>query len=562
MMNTTARGGIRVPTGQRQINEDTMKSIGFTTDTKIEDRAVTRQGLQGIVPKKEKKVERKIQDKSYFLTLLKTKIGDISKEIFNMNNEIGSINTDLTTYANLNKTFETLSKEVQELEGELADYNLAGDKYRSMMKADDIQEVYARIQMYNKKKMDESDNLYLENAHLREQLEKVEAENDKILQEIDQRLLELEPDQRNEYEQIKEDNQIYIKKFYALREEMAKLTEQLIEGENLLKNNPNKREAQKLKDEINSLYRKKEELELQTNEAGLSVDELKQRLVTKAKEDTIEKGSIDKKISDNKKIIDNFKKSISEIEKEMKSKANNDNTKTVDTITKKDKEYSAFIENYASIKKTHYKEIEAKEEVVLALLKNISNKLKNGESLIEGNTVMKEKIKEKKEMIEKSVSTLEEAKAKYEELLVKLQRFDSLDETLKKDIDSYKMKLAHINKEISTKFDRIDDQKVFLKNDAERMKNLLVVLRENKDNYSKMLTKLVLKSRTKNSQLEDNPTYKKLRDLEKRMQANENNIHSLNTYIESKGGESQFGPLLKECMKLQESINAELLKKY
>ncbi|MCQ2820942.1 MAG: hypothetical protein MJ252_27100 [archaeon] len=561
-MNTTAKGGIRVPTGQRQINEDTMKSIGFTTDTKVEDRAVTRQGLQGIVPKKEKKMERKIQDKSYFMTLLKTKIGDISKEIFNMNNEIGTINTDLTTYANLNKTFETLSKEVQNLEGELADYNLAGDKYRSMMKAEDIQEVYTRIQMYNRKKMDESDNLYLENAHLKEQLEKVEAENDKVLQEIDQRLLELEPDQRNEYEQIKEDNEIYIKKFYALREEMSKLNMQLIEGEELLKNNPNKREAQKLKDEINQLLRKKEELELQTNEAGLSMDELKQRLVAKAKEDTIEKGAIDKKISDNKKIIDTIKKSIAEIEKEMKNSAKNDNTKTVDTITKKDKEYSAFIENYSTIKKTHYKEIEAKEEVVLALLKNISQKIKNGESLIEGNTVMKEKIKEKKEMIEKSVSTLEEAKAKYEELLVKLQRFENLDETLKKDIDSYKMKLDHIHKEINTKFDRIDDQKVFLKNDAERMKNLLIVLKENKDNYNKMLTKLVLKSRTKNSQLEDNPTYKKLRELEKKMQANENNIYSLNSYIDSKGGECQFAGLLKECMKLQESINAELLKKY
>ena len=59
-MNSTSRTGMRVPTGQRQINQDTMKSIGFTTNTKIEDRAVTRQGLQGIVPKKDQKIERKI----------------------------------------------------------------------------------------------------------------------------------------------------------------------------------------------------------------------------------------------------------------------------------------------------------------------------------------------------------------------------------------------------------------------------------------------------------------------------------------------------------------------
>ena len=68
-------------------------------------------------------------------------------------------------------------------------------------------------------------------------------------------------------------------KIYQLREEMAKLNGDLIEGENILKSNPNKMEAHKLKDLINLLRRKKEELELQTNESGLSIDELKQRFI-------------------------------------------------------------------------------------------------------------------------------------------------------------------------------------------------------------------------------------------------------------------------------------------
>ena len=49
-----------------------------------------------------------------------------------------------------------------------------------------------------------------------------------------------------------------------------------------------------LKDSIVQLQRKKEELELQTNEAGLSIEELKQRLVQKAKEQTLEKNNLDK----------------------------------------------------------------------------------------------------------------------------------------------------------------------------------------------------------------------------------------------------------------------------
>jgi len=165
-------------------------------------------------------------------------------------------------------------------------------------------------------------------------------------------------------------------------------------------------------------------------------------------------------------------------------------------------------------------------------------------------------------MIEKSVNTLEEAKAKYEELVVKLQRLEKLDDTLKKDIKNYKDKLNRINNEISEKFDRIDAQKDFLQRDSERMKSLLLILKSNKDNYDKLLTSLVLKNRTKNAQLEDNDMYKRMRDLEKKMQANENTIYGLQSYIDSKANDNEFSGLLKECMALQKQINDELLKKY
>ena len=538
-----SRAGMRVPTAQRQINEESIKSIGFTTNTKVIDRAVSRQGLTGAISGSGgQKIERKIQDKSYFLTLLKTRISDITNEIVKMNDKIGEINSDLTKYGALNKEYEILSKEVQDLEGELADYNLAGDKYRSNMRAEDIEEVYNKIKLYNKKKMDESDNLFLDKAKIMEQIGEIEQELNKVQQLIEQKLLDLDPEQKNEYESIKEENQNYVLQIYQLREEMAELNSQLIEGENALRNNPNKMEAHKLKDLINLLKRKKEELELQTNESGLSIDELKQRLMAKAKEQTIEKNNIDKKIPDTKKLIEANKKAIFEIEKEMKSQQKNDNTKAVDSIAEKDKEISAFIENHENIKRTHYKEIRAKEEIILSGLR--------------------ERIKEKKEMIEKSENTLEEAKAKYEELVIKLQRLDKLDETLKKDIENYKEKLQRINNDINNKFDKVDEQKDFLKRDTERKKKLLVYLNQNKENYNKLLTSLILKNRTKNRQLEDNDIYKRLHELEVKMQNNENTIYSLQSYIDSKSNENQYGNLLKECMDLQQKINEELLKRY
>jgi hypothetical protein len=47
---------------------------------------------------------------------------------------------------------------------------------------------------------------------------------------------------------------------------------------------------------------------------------LKERLINKYKEDSQEKNNIDKKIVELKKVIDSYRKSVSEIEKEMKVK--------------------------------------------------------------------------------------------------------------------------------------------------------------------------------------------------------------------------------------------------
>ena len=57
-----SRAGMRVPTAQRQINEESIKSIGFTTNTKVIDRAVSRQGLTGAISGSGgQKIGRKIQ---------------------------------------------------------------------------------------------------------------------------------------------------------------------------------------------------------------------------------------------------------------------------------------------------------------------------------------------------------------------------------------------------------------------------------------------------------------------------------------------------------------------
>jgi hypothetical protein len=56
-------------------------------------------------------------------------------------------------------------------------------------------------------------------------------------------------------------------------------------------------------------------------------------------------------------------------------------------------------------------------------------------------------------------------------------------------------------------------------------------------------------------------TYKKLRETEKKIQENENQIYGISTYLESKANETDFSQIMKECLEIQNDINNELIKK-
>jgi len=75
---------------------------------------------------------------------------------------VEEINKDNTTYLTLERKYETLIKDVRRFEGELADYNLALDKFRSDTKSEDIEALHMHIKNQNDKQRSLLDNLFSE----------------------------------------------------------------------------------------------------------------------------------------------------------------------------------------------------------------------------------------------------------------------------------------------------------------------------------------------------------------------------------------------------------------
>jgi intraflagellar transport protein 74 len=77
---------------------------------------------------KRKTKGRENKDYNYYHNTVKRKLKELTIEIKNMQLEISKIETRSKTYYALDKKLSTLSTDVRELEGQLADYNLAFDK--------------------------------------------------------------------------------------------------------------------------------------------------------------------------------------------------------------------------------------------------------------------------------------------------------------------------------------------------------------------------------------------------------------------------------------------------
>lgn len=151
-----APGGARMSTamsmGTAAQKQPNFTGVGQNTKISVVERPITNHGVSVVGLKSQVAGPgRQIYDRSYYLNLLKSKNTDIMNEINKMKSEVEEINKDNSTYMTLERKYETLIKDVRRYEGELADYNLALDKYRSDTKPEDIEALFMHIKNQNDK---------------------------------------------------------------------------------------------------------------------------------------------------------------------------------------------------------------------------------------------------------------------------------------------------------------------------------------------------------------------------------------------------------------------------
>merc|ERR1719253_1201959 len=223
----TGRQGLGTMSRTRQgtAAQQPVLGVGALTEVKVAERPMTTQGLgmkTGSVGPK-----RQVYDKTYYMLELRKRISALSEEVTKINKEINDVAQDKELYQNLEKRYETLVKTVRSLEGDLADHNLATDKLRTDTQPEEVHHMYLIMKQQNEQQRNDVDQIFLEKRSHEEEIQRMQTESTAITRAAEERLNELHPDQRHEYEDLREENNHLGRELAEGREELEQVSSRL-----------------------------------------------------------------------------------------------------------------------------------------------------------------------------------------------------------------------------------------------------------------------------------------------------------------------------------------------
>lgn len=122
------------------------QGVGVLSHINVVDRPMSQQGL--VTPRTGIRTPRRqVQDKSFFLGLLRSKINELTNETARLTKENDLLSKEQSTYLAFEKRAEEQAMELKDLQGQLADYNLLIDKLNTDVEMSEVQQEYRDLKV-------------------------------------------------------------------------------------------------------------------------------------------------------------------------------------------------------------------------------------------------------------------------------------------------------------------------------------------------------------------------------------------------------------------------------
>ena len=473
------------------------------------------------------------------------------------------IQTDTQRYSVLERSYETVAAEVRQLEGQLADYNLALDKMRTHSDINDIRDACERLRENNDEERRRIDEVFMKRAAGDSVTAEIQNEIDEIHRETSDRLADEDPSLREEFNSLREElqtlNGLAQEKegyLHSLDERISRVREDMrsgtyrthLHGMELLK----KRQH---------LQQKKAELEEETA-VTLSPEEMRERLLTRVKVFNGEIKEAEAKLKNLEADVDRNHDLVREKQTDItNAKKHASKASKYEALYERDRKLQEFIDKFPEAKKKEEEKKAVIQKTIVSLLQHISKGIGRQGEIPDASRLqeMQDELAFKQQQKSASETTLEMLKSDLAVRKKDLDKINQLDTKIDRELEALKEKMVKMEQDLAA----FDDPEKLREMAEQRKKELIqerAATKQKRDAIKHTVQLLSIEFEKQKKLVNSNDTYTKLSTLESKLRQYSQTVFTLSDFILTRQRESDYEGLLSNCLNLTTDINRLIIQ--
>lgn len=421
--------------------------------------------------------------------------------------------------------------------------------------------MYTIMKSQNEQQRADVDQIFLEKRSHEEEIGRMEQEIGAIARQAEERLNELHPDQRREYDELREESKRLSADLAEARDELDQVSGRLNAMESKLRGDPWRTRHRQLNQTRRDLETQVNQLREEVQQGSMSIPEQREILLSKVKNDNAEIVATEKSNSEQKLENERLRAQIREViaDVEEKKEENSDQQK-YEILFTKDQEMTAFIEGFAEAKAEEERKIKEKHESIERLQLIISKSLELPPDVTPESHLrdMEDELDFKKAQLQNSETTQSRLEAELARREGELEKIESLDVKISLELSQVEEKMRQYETEIVERYDKIEEMKAQGALEAQRLEDSKKGLEERSQALRQQVNVLRLRYDGKRQQLQDDETAAALEAQEQRIRQFGQTLHTLRSFIVQKTSESDFRGEMASSLDIAAQLNKML----
>lgn len=503
---------------------------------------------------------RLVQDSAYYVGLLRKKISDVNNETIKLRTEIDQQSKDNTQYTQLERRYEQLLKAKENLEGQLADYNLALDKIRSATDPDDVMHMADNMAMKNRQMGQDLDRIFMQRKQRENETMQIEDQIETIHRAIQKRINDMEPGRLRAYNELMVRQKDLQDRMLQCDTRLNHVNTTIRSYEADEKTNALRKEYLTLERNYQSLRKDSEALREEIEIASLDPKEAHTRFVARVNNLKNNTKAMEEKSVQLRQKIESMRNSLNDLSKNTQEGDSEDVAK-YELLQKRDLEMTTFMDSFDQTRQGIVDEQRQVQFMIVALLEHIGKGIDETTQLPTKDALgeMEDARAFKEKNLNTAQRTMESLVAERKKREKELEMLRSSEPKLMGELSNLRESMGRMRSEMEDfqDLERLRREFNTTKTYLQDLKNSYL---KRRDTMRQQIQSVSAEYEALKKQLNSHEVGRELTETENRLKHNERAIFDLREFVETKTRETDYETVRGLCLKLSDALNAAHVK--